>query len=339
MNLKELKKYPMPEAVYLAAFELSKADVQGKTAEKVFKDYEHLGENVQEALEVLTDWERQVLTSVLDQKRTLEEVGDEFRMERERARQILAKSFRKLGQPSCQQILNGTKRRRELAAKAEQERLAAVEESWKMLAVEIERQNAERLAQMKTKLAVDINTLGLSPGCEQKLRKIVGVNTIDDLLEKFPYDATTSGLTGLAVAPGIGKADYQEIWFALFMAGLLVHQWKLPDFDALRQAEQIAMPGSDPDGMLGISVNQMWLSIRSRNCLSRAGIKTVGDFCQRLKINISDILAMRQFDLAHQIYELEIRNMGVKTADEIAMQLQKVLQDEISLREAHPAER
>lgn len=337
MNLKDLKKYRMPEAIYLAAFELTKEDLRGKSVEEVILDYEHLEENAQKALELLMERERRVLGLILDQKMTMEEVGDEFQVPRERVRQILEKAFTKLRQPSCQQILNGTERRRKLAAEAEQERAAAVEKNWKKLAAELERQNAEYTTRMRAKFALDIKTLGLSPACERKLRKIIDVNTVGELLEKFPYDAKTNSLAGLTVAPGIGKADYQEIWSALFAAGLLIHQWTLPDFEAIKQAEQATVPNSDPAGILDMSINDLWLSIRSRNCLIRSGIETVGDFCERLGMSLGGILAMRQYDLAHRIYELKIRCLGIKSADEVAAQLQKVLKDEISLCEADPA--
>jgi len=70
-----------------------------------------LQEKIQELLETLTDRERRVLQlrfGLIDGRaRTLEEVGKEFNVTRERIRQIEAKALRKLRHPSRARLLKG----------------------------------------------------------------------------------------------------------------------------------------------------------------------------------------------------------------------------------------
>ena len=70
-----------------------------------------LGENLREAMMMLTERERRVLELRYglgdEHQRTLEEVGEEFHVTRERIRQIEAKSLRKLRHPSRSNILKG----------------------------------------------------------------------------------------------------------------------------------------------------------------------------------------------------------------------------------------
>ena len=67
-------------------------------------DYQMLKKELVNALDTLTDRERKVIElrfGLIDgQARTLEEVGKEFKVTRERIRQIEAKALRKLRHPS-----------------------------------------------------------------------------------------------------------------------------------------------------------------------------------------------------------------------------------------------
>ncbi len=61
------------------------------------------------------------------------------------------------------------------------------------------------------------------------------------------------------------------------------------------------------DNLLSLPVKELELSVRSENCLLRAGIKTVGDLIQKTPEDL-----------------LKIRNLGKKSLKEIEMKLQKL---------------
>jgi len=79
-----------------------------------------LKEKIKDVLETLTERERQVLEQrfglVDGYSRTLEEVGRQFRVTRERIRQIEAKALRKMRHPTRIRQLEGSRCRRSLGA-------------------------------------------------------------------------------------------------------------------------------------------------------------------------------------------------------------------------------
>jgi len=120
MNLRELKKYPMAEAIYFRVFGVSEEDLNNKPKEEIIADYAHLEKNVEETLETITEREQLILRRVLNDKRSLRQVGEELAMSSTRVSQILDRSFRRLSHPSRTRRLNGTYRRMEAEAEIEQ---------------------------------------------------------------------------------------------------------------------------------------------------------------------------------------------------------------------------
>lgn len=327
MNLTELKKYPMAEAIYIKAFDISKEDLADKAMEDVIADYAHLNENVEEALSTLQTREAGILRLALDKKLPLRAVGEEFNVSPERARQILNKAFRKLRHPSRARIVGGTLRLRRIEDKAKQEREDKVKRRWLEIGTEIEEQKARQQGKAK---AYRISDFSLSQACQEKLHAL-GVDTATELLAKFPYNTQTNGLTGLAIADGIEKTDYHEIWGMLYTAEMLVHIPELPDFEALRAAERAEMMRiSVPTGLSDIFFKDLELSVRTYNGLVRAGIKNVGMLLDKLGLSPSEFLTMSRDEQVLAMNELRIRNFGRKSAEEIVGHLRDVLQEYVS---------
>lgn len=324
MKLTELKKYPFTEAIYIDAFHISTEDLENKPQEEVIADYAHLQENVEEALETLSERERAVLRLVLGEKLSLREAGENFGLTSEGTRQILNKALLKLRHPTRKHILDGSRRQARIEAAAKEEREAIVKEKWLTAEAEIEQQKRQCVARTNAQLLLKIESLSLTPVCEQKL-KTLGIETIGELLEKFPYDPQTNGLTGLTVADGIEKVDYQEIWAALFTAGLLIRMPELPDFEALQKAEMAAAINDGVAKMTDISIDDLDLSARSHNCLIRGGIYSVGDLLNGLNLDVGWLLqADRQEatrEVAQLAFDLRIRNLCRKSVEEIADRL------------------
>lgn len=324
IRLTSLRQYSMAEAIYLRAFDVSEEDLSVRGVEGVIADYAHLDENVGKALETLTVREERILRLVFGEKKSLREVGEEFNISRERVRQIFDKAFRKLSHPSRRLILDGTRRLQRIETEAMQERQDRIEANWQQIEEEIEKQKARQLEQAKVSPSCEIDALQLTQICEEKLRAL-GITTVGELLTKFPYDARTNGLTGLTIAEGIEECDYQEIWSSLFTAGLLIRLPELPDFTALREAERIAMEGENKKELSNLSTDELELSARSYNCLSRAGIDNVGVLFDRLDLAPNDFLAMDEDERADAIDSLHLRCLGRKSALEIARHLRDEL--------------
>lgn len=328
MNLIELKKYSMAEAIYIEAFGVSSEELENKPREEVIADYAYLEENVEEALETLTEREKMILRLVLGDKLTLRAAGAEFYVSGERVRQFLYKAFRKLRHPYRKQILDGSIRKARIEAEAEEQRRATIAEDWAKTGAEIERRKSERWSQISTHLQTKIERLSLTPIAVEKFHAL-GVETIGELLEKFPYDPQTNGLTGLTIADGIEETDYQEIWRKLFVAGFLIRMPELPDFNALKKAEQSALPHNATSKIMDMPIAGLGLSVRSYNCLTRAGIQSVGGLLNRLDLGVNEVLEMERHEAADAIFRLNIRNMGRKSAKEIVDQLHDTLNSAI----------
>lgn len=328
MNLIELKKYSMAEAIYIEAFGVSSEELENKPREEVIADYAYLEENVEEALATLTEREKMILRLVLGDKLTLRAAGAELYVSGERVRQFLNRAFRKLRHPARKYILDGSRRKAQIEAEAEEQRKAAIAERWTKTGAEIERRKVVERDKRSAYLQSNIEWLSLTPICVEKLHALE-VETIGELLEKFPYDPQTNGLTGLTVADGIEEIDYQEIWCKLFDAGFILRMPELPDFDTLKKAEQSALPRNAASNIMDMSILELELSVRSYNCLTRAGIQSVGGLLNRLDLGVSEVLEMERHEAADAIFRLNIRNMGRKSAEEIVNQLHDTLNSAI----------
>lgn len=324
MDLRELKAYSMAEAIYLKVFGISQEDLEDESLEEVIADYEHLEENVEEALELLTNREQVFLHLVLRDKLSLRAAGDEYSLSPERARQIVEKAFRKLRHPAYRRILDGSRRQMQIEEDARKEREAYIDGRLARVEAKIERQKNERLSQIDMQLSLDCESLSLTPVCKQKLDALE-IRTVGKLLERFPYDPQTNALTGLTVANGIDRNDYYEIWSALFMTGLLIRVPELPDFDTLEKIEQHAVIRNNISKIRDISARELELSVRSYNCLARSGIQSIGDLLDRLELEISEFLTADRGAIARMLDELHIRNLGRKHAEEIAKRLDKLV--------------
>ncbi|HAT98169.1 MAG TPA: DNA-directed RNA polymerase subunit alpha, partial [Acidaminococcaceae bacterium] len=71
-------------------------------------------------------------------------------------------------------------------------------------------------------------------------------------------------------------------------------------------------PEPEPDPKLAMSIEEMDLSVRSNNCLRRAGINTVGDLINRSEDDLK-----------------KVRNLGTKSLEEI---IKKLIDLDLSLR-------
>lgn len=324
MDLRELKAYSMAEAIYFKVFDISREDLEGKPLEEVIADYEHLKENIEETLELLTNREQVFLHLVLGDKLSLRAAGDKYDLSPARVRQIVEKAFRKLCHPAYQRILDGSRRQMQMEEDARKEREAYIEGRQARVEAEIEHQKRERLLQIDMRLSLGCESLSLTPICKQKLDAL-GIRTVGELLEKFPYDSQTNALTGLTVADGMDKNDYYEIWSALFMAGLLIRMPELPDFETLQKIEQHTVILDNISKIRDISVYDLELSVRSYNCLMRSGILSIGDLLDRLSLEIDKFLAADRDAVARMIDDLRIRNLGRKQAEELAERLDELV--------------
>ena len=68
----------------------------------------------------------------------------------------------------------------------------------------------------------------------------------------------------------------------------------------------------EPDPKLAMSIEELDLSVRSNNCLRRAGINTVGDLITRSEEDLK-----------------KVRNLGIKSLEEI---IKKLIDLQLSLR-------
>lgn len=312
-GLKLLKKYPMEEAIYYYIFGISEEKLENSSPKEIIKDYDHLKENVANILDTLPKREKEILQKILDDKMTTREVGELYDLSGSRVQCIANKALLKLCHPSRRHWLDGTWRQAQAEEIARRERRAAIDETWRKIADEIEHQKSKQATHMGTILPLETKELSLTPACEQKLDDL-GIKTVGELLEKFPYDPQTNGLTGLTVADGIDETDYREIWSTLFLAGAFVRLPELPDFDALEEAEQATMIHDEAKAAeYSIPVSELQLSVKSYNFLMRGGVSTVGELLDRLDVNASKFLALSVDDAVKEIYSLNIchvdRNM------------------------------
>ncbi len=122
MNLVELKKYPFEEAVYIQVFGIPKKELESRPLNELITDYDHLRENVEEAIQILPEREQMILRQVLDQKMTLRAVGNECGVTPTQTGRILFKAIRRLQYFPGRHILDGTRRQKRIEANAEEKR-------------------------------------------------------------------------------------------------------------------------------------------------------------------------------------------------------------------------
>ncbi len=325
-GLKSLKNYPMAEAIYYYVFEISEEELKNSSPSDIIRDYEHLKENVQEILYSLRDRDRVILQQLLEDKMSTSEVGKRHGISQARVSEIARKTLQRLRHPSRKRLLDGTLRQARAEANARREHETIVDALWDKVSDEIERQKSKQAAHMDTVALLGIKDLSLTPICERKLEGLE-IRTIGELLERFPYDSETNGLTGLAIADGIDEDDYREIWGALFLAGALVHTPELPDFEALKEAEQATMAQDEALPVeCKIAVSELGLSVKSYNFLMRGGISTLGELLDRLRVDASRILELSVDDVAEGIYKLKICHAD-RNIKEIATCVRKKLRE------------
>ena len=170
----------------------------------------------------LTEREQRVLSLCYKDEMTLEEVGKAEGLTRERIRQILVKSLRKLRHPT---------------------RLQYIQRGYKILSGEIEQQIADRYSEAL------------------KQYESVYIEKIAELQQK------------------IANAD------------------KILSKTTIEECEEFVNSIMTP-------IEDMDMSVRSFNCLSRAGVKNIGQICN---MNYDDLC--------------QVRNLGRKSVDEIISKL------------------
>lgn len=319
LKLPVLKKYPMAKAIYINTFFIPEEDLENKPLDELIADYVHLEENVEEALKTLTGREQMVLRKLLGEKLTLSAVGKEMNVTDETVRRVYVKALQRL--KSRTRILDGTQRQWRVEAEIGQKLMVAAEKRWLEIGIEIEHQKTQQQNQVGTRLTAEteVDHLPLSPFCKKRLHALE-ITTIGDLLEKYPYNSQTNGLTGLAVAKEIDKTNYKEIWIALFTAGFFAHPTGLPDIEALKKAEYYTIVPR-----INIAIDDLELSVRSYNCLTRAGIESVSDIARRLSISPSEFLTLKEDEIFEEIQCLNLRYLGRQGMLEVASRLYSAL--------------
>ena len=94
----------------------------------------------------------------------------------------------------------------------------------------------------------------------------------------------------------------------LFQNGTVVEQKAVPVAEPAVNEAEVAQP----DPKLSMSIEEMDLSVRSNNCLRRAGINTVGDLINKSEDDLK-----------------KVRNLGTKSLEEI---IKKLVDLQLSLR-------
>lgn len=259
---------------------------------------------------------------------TLAETSAIFDVAESRARGILDKAFTKLRHPCRTCFLSGKIRKKRLQAEQEEVRESMVAEKWEntreIIVDTVARRTVERAHSSDAKLedyAVTNSNSGLL-----KLKEL-GIKTLTDILERFPYDSQTNYLKGLTAVEGISETDYKEIWLALYYRGLLIRKPELPD---IGQQKIMEVETHAAANCVDAPVYELELSVRAKNCFFRADIKTVHDLLERLEYKLSDFLDGGSADIGEITRKLQrMRNLGRKSAEEIFYQLQRYAEEQL----------
>jgi len=134
--------------------------------------------------------------------------------------------------------------------------------------------------------------------------RVGNVTDYDKLTLEVWTDGSINPEDAISRASGL-LIDY----LSLFQNGTVVEQKPNP---AAEPASGEPVPEPLPDPKLSMSIEEMDLSVRSNNCLRRAGINTVGDLINKSEDDLK-----------------KVRNLGTKSLEEI---IKKLVDLQLSLR-------
>jgi DNA-directed RNA polymerase subunit alpha len=133
--------------------------------------------------------------------------------------------------------------------------------------------------------------------------RVGNVTDYDKLTLEVWTDGSINPEDAISRASGI-LIDYLN----LFQNGTVVEQKPIPVVEPAANDPEVAQP----DPKLSMSIEEMDLSVRSNNCLRRAGINTVGDLINKSEDDLK-----------------KVRNLGTKSLEEI---IKKLVDLQLSLR-------
>ena len=133
--------------------------------------------------------------------------------------------------------------------------------------------------------------------------RVGNVTDYDKLTLEVWTDGSINPEDAISRASGI-LIDYLN----LFQNGTVVEQKAVPVAEPAVNEAEVAQP----DPKLSMSIEEMDLSVRSNNCLRRAGINTVGDLINKSEDDLK-----------------KVRNLGTKSLEEI---IKKLVDLQLSLR-------
>lgn len=133
--------------------------------------------------------------------------------------------------------------------------------------------------------------------------RVGNVTDYDKLTLEVWTDGSINPEDAISRASGI-LIDYLN----LFQNGTVVEQKSVPVAEPAANDPEVAQP----DPKLSMSIEEMDLSVRSNNCLRRAGINTVGDLINKSEEDLK-----------------KVRNLGTKSLEEI---IKKLVDLQLSLR-------
>ena len=80
----------------------------------------------------------------------------------------------------------------------------------------------------------------------------------------------------------------------------------------------LIQPDDTPEGgLLDMTIDELELSVRSYNCLKRAGINTVGELCNKTPDDMMKVRNLGRKSLEEVLAKLQELGLGLRTGEEI----------------------
>ena len=134
-------------------------------------------------------------------------------------------------------------------------------------------------------MKIEISDLGLSLRSYNCLNR-AGIRTLGDLCERTPED--------MMKVRNLGRKSLEEVLSKMQEYGVHLKESPVEDEE----------PGDAYSAIMDANIDEMELSIRSYNCLKRAGINTIGELCDR---TVEDMM--------------KVRNLGRRSFEEVLAKL------------------
>lgn len=157
-------------------------------------------------------------------------------------------------------------------------------------------------------LEIPITDFELSVRSRNCLKKM-NIHTLGDLLRVSE--------TELLSYKNFGETSLNEIRAVLAQKGLRLGQSAEGEgSDAQRSAANLAAGAIEEDDILNHSVDELELSVRSRRCLERLGLRTLGDLASRTE---AELMAAKNFgttSLSEIKEQLEVHGLSLRSLEE-----------------------